>query len=86
MVGGVQIIWLLIMFFWIWFLPNSIELMSKYNVFLETKNFKFKLEKKSLIKWILINYIFFSFIFVFIIIKIFQGQEGIHLFSVLKYM
>ena len=75
--GGVQIIWLVFMFFWIWFLPNSIELMSKYNVFLETKDFKFKLEK-SLIKWIpnKLYSIFFSFIFIFIIIKIFQGQEG----------
>ena len=75
--GGFQIIWVVLMFFWIWFLPNATQLMSNHEVFWRTRDFKFTIEK-SYLKWVpyKIYSVLFALIFVFIIVKIFQGQEG----------
>ena len=74
--GGFQIIWVVLMFLDL-VLPNATQLMSNHEVFWRTRDFKFTIEK-SYLKWVpyKIYSVLFALIFVFIIVKIFQGQEG----------
>ena len=75
--GGMQVLWVLGGFFWVWFLPNSIEFMQKFDFFIKSNNFKFS-SNKNYLYWVpnkVYNFIF-STTLIIIIIKIFQGQEG----------